>query len=290
MTTVAEPLVVARPRRRLRFLSQLARRPSAAIAAAVFAIIVFCVVFAGVVAPYSPNEFDYTNLYATPSWAHPFGTDELGRDLLSRVMYGGRTTLEIAAFAVLLAMTGGAIWGFTAAYLRGWVDELLMRVADLTLGMPVILLGLVLVAAFGSSTASLVLILGILFMPATARLARAALLSELETDYYLAAISVGTPPWLIMLRELLPNTAPVLIARASLVAAEAIFVEASLSFVGLGVQPPAASWGTLLQKGYSNLYQSYWYPVFPGIVILVAVLSLNTLGDHLQRVLDPAKR
>jgi peptide/nickel transport system permease protein len=163
-------------------------------------------------------------------------------------------------------------------------------VADLTLGMPVILLGLVLVAAFGSSTVSLVLILGILFMPATARLARAALLSELEADYYLAAISVGTPPWQIMLRELLPNTAPVLIARASVVAAEAIFVEASLSFVGLGVQPPAASWGTLLQKGYSNLYKSYWYPLFPGLVILVAVLALNTLGDHLQRVLDPAKK
>jgi peptide/nickel transport system permease protein len=165
-----------------------------------------------------------------------------------------------------------------------------MRVADLTLGMPVILLALVLVAAFGSSTASLVLILGILFMPATARLARAALLSELEADYYLAAISVGAPPWQIMLRELLPNTAPVLIARASVVAAEAIFVEASLSFVGLGVQPPAASWGTLLQKGYSNLYKSYWYPVFPGLVILIAVLALNTLGDHLQRVLDPAKK
>jgi peptide/nickel transport system permease protein len=290
MTTVAEPLVQTRPWRRLQFVSQLARRPSAGIAAIVLAIIVFCVVFAGVVAPYSPNGFDYSHLYANPSWAHPFGTDELGRDLLSRVMYGGRTTLEIAAFTVLLAMGGGSIWGFAAAYLRGWVDELLMRVADLTLGMPVILLALVLVAAFGSSTASLVLILGILFMPATARLARAALLAELETDYYLAAISVGTPPWLIMLRELMPNTGPVLIARASLVAAEAIFVEASLSFVGLGVQPPAASWGTLLQKGYSNLYQSYWYPVFPGLVILVAVLALNTLGDHLQRVLDPAKQ
>jgi peptide/nickel transport system permease protein len=290
VTSVVEVLAPPRPRRRLRFLSQLARRPSAAVAAVVLALIVFGVVFAGLVAPYSPDAFDFTHLYGAPSWAHPFGTDELGRDLFTRVLYGGRTSLEIAAFAVLLAMTGGAAWGFLAAYLRGWVDELLMRVADLTLGMPVILLALVLVAAFGSSTASLVLILGILFMPATARLARAALLSELEADYYLAAISVGAPPWQIMLRELLPNTAPVLIARASVVAAEAIFVEASLSFVGLGVQPPAASWGTLLQKGYSNLYKSYWYPVFPGLVILIAVLALNTLGDHLQRVLDPAKK
>ena len=165
-----------------------------------------------------------------------------------------------------------------------------MRVADLTLGIPVILLGLVLVAAFGSSVPSLVLILGILFMPATARLARAALLAELGTDYYLVAISVGAPPWQIVLNELLPNTMPVLLARASIVAAEAILVEASLSFVGLGVQPPAASWGTLLQNGYTNLYRSYWYPLFPGLVIVLAVLALNILGDNLQRVLDPAHR
>ncbi|HET8607686.1 MAG TPA: ABC transporter permease [Gaiellaceae bacterium] len=290
MSAVAEPLRVPRRRPRARFLTQLLKRPSAAIAFVVVLAIVVGVVGAPLVAPYSPNAFDFTHLFGGPTLAHPFGTDELGRDLLTRVLYGGRTTLEIAGFSVVLAMSGGSLWGFTAAYRRGWLDELLMRVADLTLGMPVILLGLVLVAAFGSSTLSLVLILGILFMPATARLARAALLSELETDYYLATISVGTPPWLIMLRELLPNAAPVLIARASVVAAEAIFVEASLSFVGLGVQPPAASWGTLLQKGYTNLYRSYWYPLFPGLVILVAVLALNTLGDHLQRVLDPAKR
>jgi peptide/nickel transport system permease protein len=290
VTAFAGVLGSARARRRVQFLSRLLRRPSAALAALVVGLIVLGVVAAPLVAPYSPTAFDFAHLFAPPSLAHPFGTDELGRDLLTRVLYGGRTSLEIAAFAVLIAMGGGSIWGFVAAYRRGWGDELLMRVADLTLGMPVILLGLVLVAAFGSSTLSLVLILGILFMPATARLARAALLSELETDYYLAAISVGAPPWQIMLKELLPNTAPVLIARASVVAAEAIFVEASLSFVGLGVQPPAASWGTLLQKGYSSLYRSYWYPLFPGLVILVAVLALNTLGDHLQRVLDPARR
>ena len=165
-----------------------------------------------------------------------------------------------------------------------------MRIADLTLGLPVILLGLVLVAAFGASTTSIVLILGILLMPATARLARAALVAELEMEYYLAAVSVGAPGWQIALKELLPNTTPVLLARASIVAADAIFVEASLSFVGLGIQPPAASWGTLLQRGYSQLYSSYWYPIFPGLVILIAVLSLNTLGDNLQRVLDPSRR
>ena len=139
-----------------------------------------------------------------------------------------------------------------------------MRLADLTLGLPVILVGLVFVAAFGPSTLNLVLILGILFAPATARLARSALLSELESDYYLAAVSVGAPTWRIVLEELLPNTLPVLLARASLVAADAIFVEASLSFVGLGVQPPAASWGTLLHTGYTQPLHVVLVPDLPG--------------------------
>jgi peptide/nickel transport system permease protein len=291
VTSVAASLdVVVSPRRRAEGLVRLLRRPAAAVSFVVVSALVFGSVAAPLVAPYPKNQFDVNHLFGPPTLAHPFGTDELGRDLLTRVLYGGRTSLEIAALATALAMAVGAVWGFTAAFHRGWLDELLMRIADLTLGMPVILLGLVLVAAFGSSTKSIILILGILFTPATARLARSSLLAELETDYYLAAVSVGAPPWRIILKELLPNTTPVLLARASIVAADAIFVEASLSFVGLGVQPPAASWGTLLERGYSVLYSSYWYPIFPGIVILVAVLALNTLGDNLQRVLDPARR
>ncbi len=270
--------------------ARLLQRPQAALAFAVIVLLVFGAVAAPLVAPYPKNQFDFTHLFAAPSWHHLFGTDELGRDLLTRVLYGGRTSIEIAALATLLAMGGGTLWGFVAAYRGGWLEEILMRIADLTLGLPVILLGLVLVAAFGASTTSIVLILGILLMPATARLARAALVAELEMEYYLAAVSVGAPGWQIALKELLPNTTPVLLARASIVAADAIFVEASLSFVGLGIQPPAASWGTLLQRGYSQLYSSYWYPIFPGLVILIAVLSLNTLGDNLQRVLDPSRR
>jgi peptide/nickel transport system permease protein len=268
---------------------RLLQRPPAAIAFAIVSVLVFTAVAAPLVAPYPPNQFDFTHLFAPPSWHHLFGTDELGRDLLTRILYGGRTSLAIAALTTLFAMVAGTFWGFVAAYRRGWIDEVLMRIADLTLGLPVILLGLVLVAAFGATTRSIVLILGILFTPATARLARSALLAEIEMEYHLAAISVGSPPWQIMVRELLPNTTPVLLARASIIAADAIFVEASLSFVGLGVQPPATSWGTLLQRGYSQLYSSYWYPIFPAVVILVAVLALNTLGDNLQRVLDPAR-
>lgn len=291
MTSTALTVEGITPRgRRGETVLRALRRPTTAVAAVVVLLIVIGAVGAPLLAPYPRSEFDYTHLFAGPSFAHPFGTDELGRDLLTRLLYGGRTSLGIAALATLIAMVCGAIWGFTAAFRRGWVDEVLMRVADLTLGMPVILLGLVLVAAFGSSIFSLVLILGILFSPATARLARSAILAELESDYYLAAISVGARPWRIVFEQLLPNTMPVLLARGSIVAADAIFVEASLSFVGLGVQPPAASWGTLLHLGYTNLYRSYSYSIFPGLVIVLAVLALNTLGDSLQRVFDPSRR
>jgi peptide/nickel transport system permease protein len=291
LTAAAEVAgVITARRQRATFLRRLFSRPTAAVAAVVVAVVVLSAVAAPLIAPYPKNQFDYEHLFGSPTLAHPFGTDELGRDLLTRVMYGGRTSLEMAALATVFAIVGGTAWGFLAAFRRGWTEEVMMRGADLLMGLPVILLGLVLVAAFGSSVPSLVLILGILFMPATARLTRSAMLSELQADYHLAAVSVGAPPWQIMLKELLPNTMPVILARASIVAAEAIFVEASLSFVGLGVQPPTASWGTLLQNGYGNLYRSYWYPLFPGLVILIVVLALNTLGDNLQRVLDPARR
>lgn len=270
-------------------LRRLLRRPAAAVALLVIGLLVAGTVGASVFAPYAPTTLDFTHFFAPPSRDHLFGTDELGRDLFSRVLYGGRTSMIVAFAATLLAMALGVVWGFSSALREGWIGEILMRVADTMMAMPVILLGLVLVAAFGASTASMMVILGLLFAPATARIARSALIGELRSEYYLAALSVGASKARIVARELLPNTLPVLMARATLVMAEVIFVEASLSFVGLGVQPPDTSWGTLLQQGYANLYRSYAYPIFPGIVILVAVLALNTLGDNVQKVLDPSR-
>lgn len=284
--TAADSFEAPRPDSVIR---RLLRRPAAAIAAAVVAVLLIATLGAPLVAPYAPTDLDYTRLFGPPSWAHPFGTDELGRDLLTRILYGGRTSVIIGTASTALAMILGVTWGFTAALRQGWTDEMLMRLADMLMAMPVILIALVLVAAFGSSTPSMVIILGLLFSPATARIARSSLLGELRTDYYLSAVSVGATGRRILARELLPNTLPVLIARATIVLAEVIFVEASLSFVGLGVQPPSTSWGTLLHQGYSNLYSSYWYPIFPGLVILIAVLALNTLGDNLQQVLDPSR-
>ncbi len=289
MSTAAPTLDLSARSRGDSVLRRLVRRPAAAVALIVIAVMVAATVGAPLFAPYAPTAIDFDSFFAPPSREHLFGTDELGRDLLSRVLYGGRTSMVVAFAATLIAMALGVVWGFTSALREGWIGEILMRVADTLMAMPVILLGLVLVAAFGASTASIAVILGLLFAPATARIARSALIGELRSEYYLAALSVGASRARIVARELLPNTLPVLVARGTLVMAEVIFVEASLSFVGLGVQPPDTSWGTLLQQGYANLYRSYAYPIFPGIVILVAVLALNTLGDNVQKVLDPSR-
>jgi peptide/nickel transport system permease protein len=283
------PLEVTSATRTDAVLRRLVRRPGGAIAAAVVAILVVATVGAPLFAPYAPTTLDFEHLFAPPSREHLFGTDELGRDLLTRILYGGRTSIMLGFAATAVAMTVGVTWGFAAALREGWIGEILMRVADTLMAIPAILLGLVLVAAFGTSTQSMVIILGILFSPATARIARSTLLAELRSEYYLAAVSVGATGRRIVARELLPNALPVLVSRATLVLAEVIFVEASLSFVGLGIQPPETSWGTLLQQGYANLYTSYTYSLFPGVVILVAVLALNTLGDSLQKVLDPSR-
>ena len=286
VTVAGDAPVLPRPESAFR---RLMRTPSAAIAAVIVLILVVLTVGAPLVSPYSPNVSDFDKLFAPPSWDHLFGTDELGRDLFTRLLYGGRTSLIVAVAATVIAMVVGVAWGFAAAFREGWIGELLMRIADMLMAVPVIFLGLVLVAAFGASLWSLIVILGLLFAPATARLARSTLLVELRSEYYVSAVSVGASGTRIVARELFPNALPVLIARASLILAEAIFVEASLSFVGLGIQPPDTSWGTLLQQGYSNLYRSYSYPLFPGFVILVAVLALNALGDNLQKVLDPSR-
>ena len=283
------PLEVTSAARTDSVIRRLLRRPTGAVSAAVVALLIVGALGAPLFAPYAPTTLDFTQLFAPPSRDHLFGTDELGRDLLTRVLYGGRTSIMLGFAATGVAMLIGTVWGFAAALREGWLGEVLMRAADTVMAMPAILLGLVLVAAFGTSTLSMVMILGIIFAPATARIARSTLLAELRSEYYLAAVSVGASGKRIVARELLPNAMPVLGSRASLVLAEVIFVEASLSFIGLGIQPPETSWGTLLQTGYGNLYSSYTYAVFPGLVILVAVLALNTLGDNVQKVLDPSR-
>jgi peptide/nickel transport system permease protein len=279
--------VVAPARRRGTTARRLVLAPQAAVAAALMFVLIAAVLLAPLIAPSTPDAIDPAHPFAPPGLRHLFGTDELGRDMFTRMLYGGRYTLGIAVSATVIAMSLGVVWGFVAAHAGGWLDEVLMRFVDVLMAVPVILFGLILVAAFGASASALALIIGMLLTPATARIARAAVLTELKSDYCLAAVAAGVSRRRLLFGELLPNAAPALIARASLVTADAVMIEASLSFLGLGISPPAASWGSLLQQGYNNIFSSLSYVVFPGLVIFVAIWVFNTLGERIQTILDP---
>lgn len=283
---VAGPGAVALPG----VMRRLLRRRAAAIVLVLLGLLILSAIAAPLLTSYSPTALAPRDRFLPPSPAHPFGTDELGRDLLTRVLFGGRIALGIGAASTVIAMLVGTAWGFIAAMRQGWTDEILMRLADATMAIPTILFALVLVAAFGASTVNLAIIIGLLLAPVTARLARSAALDELKSEYVLAAVASGATRTRILLSEVLPNTLPSLLVLATLNAASAILTEASLSFVGLGVQPPEASWGTLLFQGYQKLYQTIWYAIFPGVVIFMTIWLLNLLADQLQSVLDPRER
>lgn len=271
-------------------MRRLLRRRGAVVILVLLGLLIVSAVAAPLFTSYSPTALAPRDRFQPPSLAHLFGTDELGRDLFTRNLYGGRIALGIGAAATVIAMLVGVAWGFVAAMRRGWADEVLMRLADATMAIPTILFALVLVAAFGASTVNLAIIIGLLLAPVTARLARSAALDELTSEYVLAAVASGATRTRILLSEVLPNTLPSLLVLATLNAASAILTEASLSFVGLGVQPPEASWGTLLFQGYQKIYQAIWYPIFPGLVIFLTIWLLNLLADQLQSVMDPRER
>jgi peptide/nickel transport system permease protein len=253
-------------------------------------VIIFVSLAAPLIAPYGPNDFDPLHVLAGPSRQHLLGTDEVGRDVLTRTLYGGRLDLLIMALATGVAMAVGVTWGSIAAVRFGIVDGTLMRLADGLMAMPFLILALIGVAGFGSSFTSLILILGILFAPITARIARAAVMSELALDYCTAARAYNTSVSRLVVLEVMPNIAPILLTQAAVVASQTVLTAAALSFIGLGVQPPAASWGTLLHEGYSNIYSSQLYVVWPGLAILAVVWGMNALADQLQTVMDPRMR
>ncbi len=250
-------------------------------------ILVFFVVFA-IVAPLwlpDPDLIDAKNILAPIGPGHLMGTDEIGRDLLARITVAGRLTMTMGLGAMALSILIGGVWGMVAAAFRGWADEVLMRVADALIAIPVILFALVFVAALGASVPNLVIILGLLMAPTTARIIRSAVLGELVADYVLGLRAVGATTGRILFREVLPNIRGVLLAQATLNVATAVMVEAGLSFVGLGVQPPTATWGTILKQGYSVLARDPMYAVFPALVIIVFIAALNVFSRQTQRSL-----
>lgn len=251
----------------------------------VLVVIVITALAAPTLVEFQPDAIGAGPIFGSPSADHWFGTDELGRDVYSRVLYGGRISLAIAVTAMLVAVVLGTIWGGLAASLGGWYDELLMRLADLIMAIPLLLLALILAAAFGVSTTRLAIIIGLVHVPWTARIIRSGFLDELKLDYTTAAIAIGSSRLRLNISEVLPNVTQLILIQASLVAASAIVIESTLSFVGLGVQPPSASWATLVLQGYQQIYSSYTAIIFPGLMIFFTVWALNSFGDSLQRAL-----
>jgi peptide/nickel transport system permease protein len=259
-------------------------------AAVLLSLIALSALAAPVLAPYNPLEMHVRDRFSSPSPSYLLGTDETGRDMLSLILYAARISLTVAVSAETLAVLLGIPLGLAAGYRSGLMDDIIMRALDGFLAFPGILLALTIVGMFGTQVQFLILALGIINTPYVARIMRAAVVGERGKDYVLAARALGASAPRIMFRGILPNCLSPLIVQASLGVAFAILTEASLSFLGLGVQPPAASWGTLLQVGYSYIRVTPWYILFPGIFIFATVWSLNMLGDALRDALDPRLR
>ncbi len=245
---------------------------------------------ARLLSPYDPLYQDYTGILIPPDRAHLLGTDELGRDVLSRLLYGGRVSLSVGLGAVGFALIVGVTLGLTAAYCGGWVDDLLMRVTEAVAAIPALVLALSITVALRPGLTNVMLAIGLVYTPAFARLARGEALSVREREYISAARVIGARPERIIMRHIWPNvTAPILVL-ASLRVASAIVTEASLSFLGAGVPPPEPSWGGMLKTSYQYTEEALWLALTPGLAIFLTVLAINIVGDALRAAIDPRLR
>ncbi len=239
------------------------------------------------VAPYDPLQTSWSLVRKAPSAAHWFGTDENGRDVLARVIYGARASLMAGVVAVSLAGLIGVPLGLLAGLAGGWVETIISRVADAMLAVPFLILAIALAAFLGPALENAMLAIAITASPVFARLARGMALEAKNTDWAEAARAMGNPPWRLALLHVLPNIIPPLMVQATLSIAEAIIAEASLSFLGLGQQPPSPSWGSMLNSAQRFLTQAPWMAIYPGLAIFLVVLAFNLVGDGLRDALDP---
>ena len=237
-----------------------------------------------------PTTLDFTAQFAPPSLTHPFGTDEFGRDLLSRILHGARVSLQVAAIAVGISASVGVLLGLLAGFLGGWLDELIMRIMDILFAFPAVLLAITVMAILGRGVGNAMIAIAIVYIPIFARVTRGAVISVRGREYVTAARALGQNQTGIMLRHVFPNAMGPVIVQTSLSLAFAILAEAALSFFGLGTQPPAPSWGRMLAEGRAYLGQAPWMGIFPGLAIMVSVLGFNLLGDGLRDLLDPRSR
>lgn len=270
-----------------RVLDALRRDPLAVGGTIVLVLLVVVGVAGPWLAPAGVNDVDVDQMLRPPSGAHPFGTDELGRDVLSRVLVAARVSLQVGAVSVGIALVAGVMLGLFAGYYRGWLDSVLMRCMDVLFAFPVLLLAVAIVAVLGPGLLTAMVAIGVVYTPIFARITRAGVLSVREQVFVRAAVSIGASDLRIMRRHVLPNIAAPLIVQTSLSLAFAILSEAALSFLGLGIQPPAPAWGRMLFDGRGFVTDAWWLGVFPGAAIFLTVLAFNLVGDALRDVLDP---
>jgi peptide/nickel transport system permease protein len=266
-------------------------KPLGAVGGLIILVMLFAAFFAPQIAPYDPYELNQSLQFGAPSLSHPFGTDEFGRDLFTRIIYGAKIALIIGFSASLLGATGGAIVGVVSAYMGGKTDLIIQRIVDIILSFPLLILALAIVSVLGRSTANLVIAIAIPVIPRTARIVRSSALSAKELVYVEAARAVGSSHIRVMFRHIIPNImAPYLIILTAQLGS-AILTEASLSFLGLGTAEPTPSWGLMLSGG-APLYaeKAPWVAIFPGLAISLAVFGFNLLGDSLRDALDPRLR
>jgi peptide/nickel transport system permease protein len=266
--------------------SKFRRRPGAMIGAAIIVFFIVLAVFAPAIAPFDPDAIS-RDRRAAPSMEHWFGTDELGRDVLSRVIFGAQVSLRVGLIAVSIAVVVGSLLGLVAAYAGGWLDSLIMRIMDVMLAFPGILLAIAIVAVLGPSLTNAMIAIGIEAIPIYTRTARASTLSVKELEYVTGARAAGATNGTIVLRHILPNITSPIIVLATIGVAGAILTASGLSYLGLGAQPPTAEWGAMLSSARSYLRESWWMATFPGLAIMMVVLSLNLFGDGLRDILDP---
>jgi peptide/nickel transport system permease protein len=290
--TATEPAEIAAPTThgptpRTHVLRRLVRRPAALIGLVVVATFIVAAIAAPLIAPYDPIATSFSAVRKAPSAAHWFGTDEIGRDVLSRVIYGARASLLAGVVSVLISLSIGIPAGLLAGYAGGVTDLLISRITDALLACPFLILAIALAAFLGPSLSNAMIAIGISATPVFIRLTRGTTLAIKAEDFVLAARAIGNSPLRIALRHVLPNIVPPLLVQATLAIAAAVIAEASLSFLGLGQQPPQPSWGSMLNTAKNYIDNAPWMAIWPGLSIFLLVLSFNIVGDGLRDVLDP---
>jgi len=271
-------------------LRRVLARPVAVAGLVVIIVFIAVAVFAPLISPYDPVATSWTAIRKAPSALHWMGTDENGRDVLSRVIFGARASLLAGVVSVLIAAGIGVPMGLLAGFAGGWTDALLSRLIDAMLACPFLILAIALAAFLGPDLTNAMIAIGVSTAPRFMRVARAATLDAASNDYVEAARAVGNPAWRVAVRHVLPNIVPPILVQGTLSIAQAIIAEASLSFLGLGQQPPDPSWGSMLNSAQRFLEQAPWLAVFPGVAIFLCVLSFNLVGDGLRDALDPRRR